>query len=303
MYDWVASTDEDVKMEPNMGDYPNSEPAQYVFDIQNHEAYIKNDPDADQSHQQSAQAYEPMFQGVQLDGSTDIQIPDFNPMSFGVFIDSFVKPELEATQPTGPNMGPGHLHFAPPPQVQRISASNEANAYGTIEAGRQLASQIDVNPNPSTNGYLETLQIQAIPMENEIVEYNTLADDPNGMDAVQYHGSSPQSDRQSSEPGVSYAINGHLPRVLEPEGFVNQPLCRIKTFYVGGAWPMGASYDTAKHRFGQMYVEQMDPQRILQPHAIVFLHGDFHHGKASYIPFSHSNLSLTALSDLADQTR
>lgn len=303
MYDWVASTDEDVKMESNMGDYSNSELAQHVFDIQTHEAHIKNDPDADPSHQQSVQAYGPMFQDVQLDSSTDVQIPDFNPVSFGAFIDSFVKPELEATQPTGPNMEPGRFHFVPPPHVQRLSASNEANTYGTAKLRPLLISQIDVNPNPSTNGYRETLQVQAIPMENDIVEYNTLADDTNGMDTVQYDGSSPQSDRQSSEPGVSYAVNGHLPPVPEPEGFVNQPLCRIKTFYVGGAWPMGASYDTAKHRFGQMYVEQMDPQRILQPHAIVFLHGDFHHGKASYIPFSNLNVSLTALSDLADQTR
>ena len=34
-------------------------------------------------------------------------------------------------------------------------------------------------------------------------------------------------------------------------------LCRVTTFYVGGNWPLDSSPQTAQHRVGQMYVEQL----------------------------------------------
>lgn len=75
-------------------------------------------------------------------------------------------------------------------------------------------------------------------------------------------------------------VVGDLPQI-EPEGFVEEPLCRVKTFYVGGTWPIGSNPATAQQRVGQMYVEQIDPEKITKDQAIIFIHGDFHHGKVS----------------------
>lgn len=77
-------------------------------------------------------------------------------------------------------------------------------------------------------------------------------------------------------------VAGNLPQI-EADGFVEEPLCRIKTFYVGGAWPMGSNSSAAQHRVGQMHVEQMDPEKITKAQAIILIHGDFHHGKVSKI--------------------
>ena len=296
MYDWISGGEQSSKMDTDLFNCPASD---FDFDpasLNTFQPEIKNDPGINQQVTQAleSQNLAHFHQSYTLDVESHTR-------DFDAFIEDIVKPELNAQIAQKAEAESNIPTTFQAPIAAVASNVNGTDTHGAADNGYHDMSQTQVTS--VGDQYQENTQGDfSLVTESTVAHASHMTDGTNDMTDSQF--AEPldhQANGHSPDEGQCYAVRECVTTVIEPEGFVPEPLCRLKAFYVGGAWPLGPNPNTVKHRFGQMFVEQMDPPRITQPHAIIFLHGDFHHGKVCCVSILSLNRGLKACLDLADE--